>query len=1123
MKLTIFLILTSLLQVSASTFAQRKVTISMENTPFEKVLRAIGKQSGFNIVYVSDAVKSARPVTIDVKEAQLNEVLQKSFINQPLIYVIEGRTIIVKEKKTNFEVEEYKASIDVNGIVLDENGKEISGATVKVKGTTLAVVTDAAGRFIFKNLAEDATLIISYIGYASQELKVSKNMSVKLEVLAAKLEEVAVVAYGTQKKISVLGSLSSVSTEDLLQTPAANITNTLAGRLPGLISQQTSGNPGADAASLLIRGKGTYNGNTNPLVLVDGVERSFSTIDANEVENITILKDASSTAVFGIRGANGVILVTTRRGKKSKPNISFTANTSIQQMTRLPEFANSYEYATLKNEGYTNEGKAAFYTQEMLDGYKNHLDPYLYPDVDWQAEFLKKNSLMQQYNLNITGGSSFVKYFVSGSFLSQGGAYKQDYIKNPEFSGNLNYTRYNFRSNLDFDITSSTKLAINLGVRNDLRHSPYATGSDVSRIFSSLVRMPPNFMPVLNPDGSYSFPNGRVDRDAAGIAGNNVLADLADSGERKEYGNSIDASVILNQGLDNILKGLNFSTNFSMTNAYTQTSNRFKTSVAGGPPNNYFVRYPLLGKNPDGTYIYGGAGSSVNQPLINFSETNELDNKRWYFESKIDYKGNQGNHHYTGLLLFNASRQTVALWPRSYMGVSSRATYDYDNRYLLEVNLGYNGSENFAKGKRFGFFPAYAVGWVASNEKFLKDSRSIDLLKIRASYGEVGSDQGVDRFAFFNRPYSNTGNYAFGLTNSNTISGFNEGAFGNINVQWEVAKKTNIGIETMFLNRKIGFNADVFYELRDQILANYGTVPSILGVVATNLPSANIGRMENKGFELELNHSHHIGKLDYWIKANASFARNKILYRDEPTQPYPWLYRTGNSVDQQYGLVTNGFFNSQTEVDAWYADGYSTPYPDKTASGKLVPGDFKYIDQNGDKVIDNLDMVPIGKPTSPEYMFALSFGGKAKNFDFSAMFQGSTNTSMFVTMEAGWAFFNAGKALKDHLNRWTPENTAAATYPRLASSPAGGDYNYVNNDFWLKKASYVRLKQAQIGYTFNKSLIQNVGLRGTRIYIDGANLYTWSSIKYLDPENRNSRAWFYPQQRVFNIGVNITL
>lgn len=621
------------------------------------------------------------------------------------------------------------ATIDVNGVILDETGLGIPGAVVKVKGTSLITSTDANGKFKFKNLNDEAILIVSYVGYLTQEIKASENMSVKLQVMVGNLEEVAIVAYGTQKKISVLGSQSSISTKDLLQTPAANITNTLAGRLPGLISQQTSGDPGRDAATLLIRGKGTYTGNTDPLVLVDGVERSFSTIDANEVENITILKDATSTAVFGIRGANGVILVTTRRGKNSKPVISFSANSSLQQMTRLPEFANSYEYAMLKNEGYTNEGSAPFYSQEMLNGYKNHLDPYLYPDVDWQSEFLKKNSPMQQYNVNVSGGGSKVKYFVSGSYLSQGGAYKQDYIANPTFDGDLDYTRYNFRSNFDFDFSPSTRLSINLGVRNDLRKSPYATGSDVTRIFSSLVRMPPNFMPVLNPDGSYSYPSGRVDRDAAGIAGNNVLADLTESGESKAYSNLIDASIIFNQKLDKILEGLSFSTNFSMTNGYTQTVNRFKPSIAGGPPNNYFARYPILGKNADGSYIYGGAGSSLNQPLINFSEANLLDNKRWYFESKVDYKGNTGKHHYTGLVLFNASRQIIPFtaganapisWPKSYLGVSSRATYDYDNRYLVELNMGYNGSENFAKGKRFGFFPAYALGWVASNEKFQK-------------------------------------------------------------------------------------------------------------------------------------------------------------------------------------------------------------------------------------------------------------------------------------------------------------------------------------------------------------------------------------------------------------------
>lgn len=1135
MKLTLAFLIVTMMQVSASGFAQNKITLSEKNASLEKVLKSVRKQSGYNVFFILKEIKNAKPVSINVNQATLEETLNEIFKNQPLTYAIEYKTVVVQKRKETFYFDlktQSIAPIDVTGKILDENGQGIPGASVKVKGTSNGSVTDAKGFFGLKNVDENATLIISYVGYDIKEVKVSKSeMSIKLTVTLSNLDEVVVVAYGVQKKISVIGAQTSISTKDLLQTPAANITNALGGRLPGLVSLQTSGDPGRDAASLLVRGKGTYTGNTAPLVLVDGVERSFSTIDANEIETVTILKDASSTAVYGIRGANGVILVTTRRGSNQKPVISFTANTGVQQFTRLPEFVNSYEYATLKNEGYVNEGKAPAYNQTMLDGYLNHTDPYLYPDVDWAAEFLKKNSMMQQYNVNVVGGSNLVKYFISGSILSQDGAYK--HTKSADFDETLNYKRYNFRSNLDFDLSPSTKIAVNLGVRNDLRKGPYTDhfgGDATSRIFSTIMRLPPNAMAVINPDGSFGVPSSRLDADVAGIAGQNLLADLTQSGEKREYSNIIDGSIVLNQKLDKILKGLSLSGNFSMTNAYSQITGRFRPIIAGGPVNNFYARYAINGQNADGSYIYGGAGSTANQPLISFAETNTLDNKRWYTEGKLDYKGNTGNHHYSALALFNASRETIPVvangpisWPKSYMGIASRVTYDYDNRYLAEFNLGYNGSENFAVGKRFGLFPAYALGWVASNESFLKNSKTISLLKFRGSYGEVGSDQGIGRFAFFNKPYTQSGSYAFGLTNNTTVLGYNEGSFGNANVQWEVAKKYNIGLETKFFKDLIGLNVDVFKEKRDQILAAYGTVPAILGVVTANLPSANIGKMENKGFEIELSHNNKIGSFDYWAKANVSFARNKVLFRDETTQPYPYLQKTGNPVDQQYGMVTNGFFNSQAEIDAWYAAGNSTTYATKTASGKIVPGDFKYIDQNGDKIINELDIMPIGKPTSPEYMGAFSFGASYKNFDISAMFQGSTNTSMFVSNEAGWAFFNAGKAFKENLNRWTPETASTATYPRMASSPTGTDYDYVNNDFWLKNASYLRLKQAQIGYTLNKDFLQKISLRSARIYVDGANLYTWSRIKYLDPENRNSRAFFYPQQRVLNFGLNITL
>lgn len=1009
----------------------------------------------------------------------------------------------------------------ITGIVTNTVDKTpISGASVVVKGEKAGVTTDEQGRFSIK-ASSGQTLVISSVGFTATEVKIGSGsvINVTMEQSVASEKEIVIVGYGTQRKLTVVGAVNTIKREDMLRTPAANITNTLGGRMPGLISLQTTGDPGRDAASLLIRGKSSLTSN-NPLVLVDGVERSFNTIDPNEVESISILKDASSTAVFGIRGANGVILVTTRRGTSGKPTISFSTNTALQQVTRLPEFVNSYEYATLKNEGYVNDGRNPFYSPTMLDGYKNHSDPYLYPDVDWMGEFLRNSSLMQQYNLNISGGGGLVKYFVSGSFLSQDGMYKGP--DNPLFDWKLRYTRYNFRSNLDFDFTPKARLSVLLGVRNDLRKGPYtdAIGDATSRIFSILMRLPPNMMPVKNPDGSYSTPSNRLDGDVAGVQGMNPLAELTDWGVKKEYTNIVDLSLVYNQKLDNLLRGLAWTTNFSVTNGYDNVVSRYRPVVSGGPINNFFARYPILGKNPDGTYIYGSPGSTVDQPLITYNESNTLADKRWYFETKLNYTGRTGRHGYTALALFNASRSVNATWPRSYMSVTSRVTYDYDSRYLLELNGSYNGSENFAPGNRFGFFPSAALGWIASNERFLQNVKAVNLLKIRASYGKVGSDAGVGRFGFFQFPYSTGGSYSFGLTNGNTIAGVNENRFGNPDIQWEEAQKYNLGIESRFFNGLLGINADVFYELRTKQLITFNTVPSMLGVTGPNLPAGNLGRTENKGFELELTHDNKIGKLDYWAKANVTFARNKILFRDEATPPYEYLRRTGRSLDQSWGLVTDGFFNSQEEIDAWYAKGNTTTFPTKTVSGKLVPGDFKYVDKNGDGVINNDDMVPVGSPVYPEYFFGFSFGGNIGKFDFSTLFQGATNASMYVAQEAGWAFFNAGKALKEHLDRWTPENKDA-TYPRLSASPATGDYNYVSNDFWLKDASYIRLKQVQLGFKFGQSLVRKIGGSSARIYLSGANLLTWSAIKYLDPENRNSRAWFYPQQRVYNLGFNI--
>ncbi|QNK63261.1 TonB-dependent receptor [Pedobacter sp. PAMC26386] len=997
------------------------------------------------------------------------------------------------------------AKIDIGGKILDETGQGLPGATIKVKGTTQVAVTDHNGKFILKQVDQNAILVISYVGYISQEIKARSQVNLSLVAEAGNLEGVVVVGFGVQKKVSVTASIVTISNKELLQTPAANISNALVGRMPGLIAQQSSGDPGVDGSSLLIRGKATLNSSA-PLILVDGVERPFNSISPFEVESISVLKDAGATAVYGVRGANGVILVTTKRGVEGKARINLTYTTGLQEVTRVAKFVDSYNFATLMNEALGNEGKSPIYDQTALDAYKNHTDPYLYPDVDYVKEFLKPFAPQQNININASGGTKLVKYFVSGGYLSQSGLF--NHTNDRDFNGSINYNRFNFRSNVDVDVNPDFRLSVNLAARNEVRNGPRG---GTGRLFSLLMRTPPNNGPLLNPDGTYGAGPSLTD---------NVLAEFSYQGYTKDYTNLMEGTFTGVYKLDKILKGLSVKPMLAFTNQFRQQTSRYRGSGSG----DFYTRYQLKGKDADGNYIYG-APIGTDNPILNFAQTFVSDADNSYrtiqFEGSVNYANSFDKHNVTGLLLYNRSRKTLNRtqtfdWPFSYQGLVGRLTYNWDNRYLVEANMGYNGSEQFPDGHKYGLFPSVSAGWVITGEPFMKNLKAISFLKLRASYGQVGNDKvtGDPRFLYLDNPYTTGGGYSFGLNNNNNPGGINEGAFGNKFVQWEKANKTNIGLESAFFDSKLTFNADVFYERRSNILTLPGTIPATVGAA---LPIVNLGIVENKGYELEIGYKDKVGTFSYFVKANISYTRNKVLFRDEPEAKYPWLRTTGQSLDMQYGLQTAGFFKNQAEIDSWAKSSY-----DPGPLGKLQPGDFKYVDQNKDGVIDDFDKVPLRNPTTPRYIMGFNLGGSFKNFDFSMLLQGAAETAMVVNLEAGYEFFNTGKAMDIHLNRWTPETAETATYPRLSSAPSSSMHNYINSDFWVKDASYVRLKQAEIGYTFSQGFLDRIKISSLRLYLNGSNLYTWSSIKYLDPENRNQRAWYYPQQRVWSVGVNVT-
>lgn len=1004
----------------------------------------------------------------------------------------------------------------ISGMVADADSHEpLPGVSVVVKGTTIGAVTDVEGRYMVSVPADTRVLVFSYVGYVSQEIAIGgqTEIAVALQQDVTALGEVVVVGYGIQKKASVTASIATVTTKELLQTPQANISNMLVGRLPGLFAIQRSGQPGYDESMLRIRGVGTFTGEANPLIMVDGIERtSFNDIDPNEIESLSILKDASATAIYGVRGANGVVLITTKQGQKgAKPEFSYSGSVAFQKPTTLPSYLGSYDYASLYNEALKNDSYVSNstytprYSDQDLEYYQNGSDPIFHPSIDWMDEFFRPFSMQTQHNLNISGGADRTRYFVSAGYFEQEGMYKHSDL-NPEFDTNPKLKRYNFRSNLDFDITDRFSANIKLAGNAQDRNYP---GNTASMIFLHLTR--------TNPLGTPGLYNGQIVQLQEQESMLNPFRTMIQQGYFQEFRSTINSSVTLNYKLDFLLKGLRMHGTIAYDSYYGHGILRRKEPL-----------WSLIAKNPDdpSTPIFIPQG--VDRPFA-FEESFDKDRKI-YSEFALNYVNTFGAHTVTGLVLYNQSKfhdpGLAFLVPRGYQGAVSRFTYNYKDRYMAEVNMGYNGTENFAEGNRFGFFPAYSISWVPSEESFFPENNVVSFLKFRGSYGVVGNDKiGGTRFLY--RPsaygYSNSYRYFFGTVgqNFNAHSGSFEDKIGNPDLIWEKAEKTNVGMEVSFLkNSNITIIGDYFYEFRDNILANRGTIPTIVGA---NLPAYNLGRMENSGFEFEVSAKGNIRDLFLWMRGTYTFAHNKILFKDEAPRTYAYQNETGQRADQFFGLIADGFYNSWEEINdvnrpvsAW-------------DNNRLQPGDIRYVDYNKDGKIDLDDQVPIGYSGLPEKVYGVSLGMDYKGFDFSILFQGAGNVSFQYFQYDMWPFVNSVSSAKSIIaNRWTPERYEQGLpieFPRLGVNPSLSNHNYQNSTFWTRDASYVRLKNMEIGYTFNEGILRKLGLKSVRVYLNGNNLHTWTDLIDFDPESasnqKNIEVTDYPQQRVYNMGLNV--
>ena len=1003
----------------------------------------------------------------------------------------------------------FAQTATVSGVVKDDTGEPVIGAGVLVKGTTLGTITDIDGHFSFRADDLNGVLVVSFVGMETQEIpmKGKGTFDIVLKSSNTLLEEVQVVAYGAQKKVTLTGSISSVNTDELLKVPTASIGNMLSGVLSGVSSIQSSGQPGGDDPDVFIRGISTLNTmNAKPLYLVDGVERSFFQIDPNEVENITILKDASSTAVFGVRGANGVIIVTTKRGKEGKAKINASFSYGIQTPTRMPEFVNSYDYATFLNEAYTNDGKDPKFTPEAVEAFRTHSNPIIYPDTDWMELLFKSSAPQTQGNVNISGGTERVRYFISMGMLDQKGFFKNH---DTRYDANFNFNRYNYRANLDIDFTKTTLVAINMGGRVEKRNFP-RSGDDINQLFRRIYWATPFSGPGIV-DGKWIKGNSQY----LPVGLSDGLGNIYGRGYGSKTTNVVNLDLALTQKLDFVTKGLQFKIKVAYNSGYDHTKER-ATSIESYQPwyrkDVTWMEHPAGSDPNEVVYIQDGEAG-----LISYAESFGK-SRDWYAEASFDWKRDFGLHHLSALALYNQSKtyypdSDYPGIPRGYVGLVGRVTYDYDNKYLIEGNVGYNGSENFAPGNRYGFFPAVSGGWVLTQEEFLKDNPVVNFLKIRASYGIVGNDRYhpygtgfMDRFLYLPNSYFIGSGYQFG-TGTSWSPGAYEKSFGNSGLSWEKSAKQNYGIDFSLFNQKLSGSIDYFYEKRTDILAKASTDPIIH---AMSLPVLNLGIVSNKGVELNLKWNHKINSFRYWTNLNVSYAKNKIVYQDEVPSEYTYTLKTGHPVGQPFGLKVRGFYYEGMEDVADH-------------SYVLKEGDVVYEDLNHDGKIDDNDKTAIGYPSYPLLNAGLTLGFEYKGFDFSMLWVGATKTSRALEetfrKPLGETY---DRSLMSHqfTDRWTPETAATAKLPRATID--GVKNNYRDSELWVKDASYLRLKNIEIGYNFRLPFMPKIGMEKMRVFMTGYNLLTFDKLKISDPESMSSGVPQYPVMRVINFGLNVS-
>ncbi|WP_288428303.1 TonB-dependent receptor [uncultured Spirosoma sp.] len=980
------------------------------------------------------------------------------------------------------------AELTVTGIVKSETGEGMPGVSVVIKNTTRGTTTDVNGKFSLTVPNESTVLVFSFVGYLNQEVTVGKQTALTIQLAPddKSLDEVVVVGYGTQRKSDISGAVSVITPKEIAQNPSPNLSNSLVGQTAGIIATQRSGEPGNDASNIYIRGIGT-TGDASPIYVIDGIVRSssdFAQLNPSEIQNFSVLKDAASAAVFGVRAGNGVILVTTKRGASGKTQFTYSANFGIQQRTRVPEYLNAYDFASLYNEALANQGKAPLYSQTVLQKYKDQSDPDLYPDSDYLS-LLKKTAPISQHNLSVNGGTDKVRYATSLSYLNQQGIVPTNVFK-----------RYNFRSNIDADVTSTTRLSFDLAGRSEqTRNLPNSS----SQLFQRIGATPTNRYPLRYTNGYY--PNGP----------SYIL--LPENGYSKK-------GVYAFRGRMQVLQQIPFVPGLSVKGIASFDKTLTDSKIWINPT------IPFYTYLSDGTYRQ--------EPLAASSLTQDYyDDQAITLETHLNYEKQFGKSKLSGLVLYTQTRQNWS-YLRGYrerytigideldfgaavnrnnsgysgssgrQGVVGRINFSHNEKYSLETSFRADGSEQFAPDKRWGFFPSVSGAWIISQESFLANVKNIDYIKLRGSYGILGNDRLNSARFLYLQSYNVSGNAVFG--DGNVQPAIREGNLANPDVTWETVKKLDFGLDATFFNGKLSATIDYFYDKRSNVLGyRNASVPALVGI---GLPVENIAKVDNHGIELSLGHTNSFSNgIRYTMNGNLTFARNKVVFIDEPASTNENIKRTGRPLYTEFGFRALGLFQNQAEVDA---------APKQI--GTTGPGDIRYEDINGDGKIDDNDRVPIGRANTPEIIFGYNGRVNYRNFELSFLFQGATNVNQWYRGEAAWPFFVGAGAMKQNLDRWTPSNPNASE-PRVLVDINNMNH-YDNSSFWLKDASYVRLKSVELAYTFPREVVGKTFIQGLRVYVNANNVATWSKIKNFDPENGNDRGWGYPQLRIWNAGFN---